>query len=489
MGMEYKNDTLCLDKLDIGVQYEQIEDPEGRSEITTDVDDKIISYRDAAGVKHENVGIETKTVNAAYLKGNMIDIGSKDYIYVDRPKFADIYLEGILPIDLSDDRIPTKMKLQFVSGGISIFTTNVLLSIQGNGSVGVQKHNYTIDFLNDNDEELSVKFGDMIAVDSFHLKSGYFDRSHTRNVACPAIWRDMIKLLYYPYSKINNKPYNFTYGQNKDEIFISDAKYSEDGFPVSIYLNGDFYGLYTLKLKKTRQNYAMEKNNKSEIFLDSITTNAFLHNPFNHEDWELKNPKIKGYEEGGEITDAGVLANIERLFDFTSDLSNKYQDHEEYIVLKHWLVYVLFCELIYHMDTYGNNTELLTWDATHWSILPYDMDNTVGLYPWPSENSRIFTTKDDSVFTGGFFAQFKILFHNDLSELYTKLKKTGFIEVGNLYSYFVRQSQNIPRDIQNKDMKKWDNFWKDGNYPVIEQIYPFLYSRIQFLDNEYLTNV
>lgn len=53
MGMEYKNDTLCIDKLDIGVQYEMIEDPEKRTEILTDTEGKIVAYRKKDGTKYE----------------------------------------------------------------------------------------------------------------------------------------------------------------------------------------------------------------------------------------------------------------------------------------------------------------------------------------------------------------------------------------------------------------------------------------------------
>ena len=63
-GIEYKNDTLCLDKLDIGVKYEHINDIEGRHEITLDSEDKVVSYRKEDGTFVENAGIETTHLNA-----------------------------------------------------------------------------------------------------------------------------------------------------------------------------------------------------------------------------------------------------------------------------------------------------------------------------------------------------------------------------------------------------------------------------------------
>lgn len=49
---------------EIGGAFKFQEDPEGRSEITTDSEQKIISYRDTDGVLHENAGINTPSINA-----------------------------------------------------------------------------------------------------------------------------------------------------------------------------------------------------------------------------------------------------------------------------------------------------------------------------------------------------------------------------------------------------------------------------------------
>ena len=33
----------------------------------------------------------------------------------------------------------------------------------------------------------------------------------------------------------------------------------------------------------------------------------------------------------------------------------------------------------------------MTWDGTHWSIIPYDLDLTLGLNPW--ENNGVYTVE------------------------------------------------------------------------------------------------
>ena len=49
---------------EIGGTFKYIEDPEGRSEVVTDSEGKILSYRDSEGVMHENVGIDAKQITA-----------------------------------------------------------------------------------------------------------------------------------------------------------------------------------------------------------------------------------------------------------------------------------------------------------------------------------------------------------------------------------------------------------------------------------------
>lgn len=60
-GAAFENIGFATPKVSIkGHNIENIEDLEGRSELTTDSEGKILSYRDSAGVKHEEAGVEVK---------------------------------------------------------------------------------------------------------------------------------------------------------------------------------------------------------------------------------------------------------------------------------------------------------------------------------------------------------------------------------------------------------------------------------------------
>ena len=145
---------------------------------------------------------------------------------------------------------------------------------------------------------------------------------------------------------------------------------------------------------------------------------------------------------------------------------------------------MIFSELTGNVDVNGNNLELLTWDATHWSLLPYDFDTTVGLY------NRIITTKDNSnpVLNYTFYNTFKACYETEIKQIYTHLRGTHCLDIDVLYNTYISQVDAIPRYIYEQDIKNWPNtYWTNG-FPVIEQIYFYLQSRLEYLDSIWLNS-
>ena len=60
----------------IPTEFSHIEDPEGRTEITTDAEKRILAYRDSMGIRHEK-GME---VEQFYQKGDKIEYATKCYV-------------------------------------------------------------------------------------------------------------------------------------------------------------------------------------------------------------------------------------------------------------------------------------------------------------------------------------------------------------------------------------------------------------------------
>lgn len=470
-----------------------VEDPEDRMDIKTDEKGKIISFRDKEGTVHEKKAVIEKTVTEEVVAGkvssndlnNIYKESSNETIYLDKPSFIELWFTGELPTDLSDERKPTSLRCKFKKEGIVIFECNCTLSIQGHGSTSYAKKGYTFEPYNENGKALSIKFGDMIATDSFQLKAYATDTLHCRDLGGYALWHDMIEHLDYPYNKFNNIPLALEQEYNKDAINIEDAFYAPKGFNCACYLNEEFLGLYTLKLKKTRQNYAMFKNNKKQIFLDTYNYKGYFNKGFSADGWEVKNPKIKGYEAGGEISDTEVLNSITRFFDFTKDFGTQKANVDEFMVLPHWLVFIIFEEILHSKDINGNNYNVLTWDGLHWSIIPWDVDITLGLDAW-----NFLVKTDDayfqgSVFIGDILKDMRTEYESQIKELYTKWRNEGFLSVLNISKYFKRQIVSVPRYVYEKDYQKWGTIWTNGN-PSYEQLVDAISRRLKWLDTQWL---
>lgn len=273
MGMEYKNDSLCLDKLDIGVQYEMIEGPEGRSEVTTDTEGKIISYRDSDGAKHEEVGLETNhlglSFNATqelindldtlgYTANNPADWSDSEFVEIPIPEVcAVVNIEVDSKAEAKRLDIPTH--IQFLDKSGNYFRKPIELNAQGSSSMNYHIKNQAIDFTDGS----KLKFGNWIPCDSFHIKKYFIDVFRGQCVVGYWLTEQMYQTRPYgerrPWDYLNS----FNDVDNSNVSFSKDydtgALAHPDGFPVKVFFNGKNAGIYTFNMKKDRANYYCKK--------------------------------------------------------------------------------------------------------------------------------------------------------------------------------------------------------------------------------------
>lgn len=117
-------------------EFEHIEDPEGRTEITTDAEDRILAYRDSDGVRHES-GME---IEQFYQKGNKIEYATKSYVDTKPIDDSDIKLsklDGV--VDYSLENLFNKNKIRTYD---SDFATKVFNAIgRKTGDTGCYSNN------------------------------------------------------------------------------------------------------------------------------------------------------------------------------------------------------------------------------------------------------------------------------------------------------------------------------------------------------------
>lgn len=445
-----KKEGKSLIDADVADAHSTLEDPEGRTEITTDADDKIISYRDSDGKKHEhamevtnldvsNLNLQGNSVNNIQdaLKANGFDVktpvdwSESSFIQIPEPRFAIINITNI-------DSMPTtktqnkKAFLEFWDMQGNYFKKHAILNAQGNSSMIHKKKSTAVDFCEDEwkgDDTTSVKIGNWIVQDSFHLKAFYC--SFYKN-ECPVSYKIWDRMCH-TYKFTEDRPYkdylagkfpdnganvtNSNFRQNN----AFEARCVPDGFPCAVYLNNTFWGIYSFQLKKHRDNYFMDKESTTNIHLDG---NSYV-NLFNGIiDWnlmEIRNPKPKkwklydmdgnkydgdspkelmgkylsdgetinpNYDENNEShkKSAEVKQNIVALSNYMKDLKvyenaydeavkKKLGEEEALATLKReiekrfgvkWIIdYVLVMCLLQDTDSVNKNTQWTTWGAVN----------------------------------------------------------------------------------------------------------------------------
>lgn len=326
-------------------EFSHIEDPEGRTEITTDADGKVMSYRDSEGKKHEhdmkvaNLDVSNLDVSNLNLKGNSVnniqdalkangfdtnhptDWSNSSFIQIPEPRFAIINITNI-------DSMPTtktqnkKAFLEFWDMQGNYFKKRVIANAQGRSSMGFSKKNAAFDFCDDEwvgDETPKIRFGNWVPQDSFHMKANYID--FFRGIGCVSygLYEDIVKtrgnMYDRPWKKalldmskidVTTRSIGNQNVGNYDLLTDTGARCFPAGFPLACYLNGEFYGVFTWQLKKHRDNYHMDKSTAEHVHLDGIVNKKnFWGDSIDWSQFEVRNPKNL-YAIGGNKYDADV---------------------------------------------------------------------------------------------------------------------------------------------------------------------------------------
>ena len=277
----------------IPTEFEHIEDPEGRTEITLDADKKVMSYRDSSGKKHEHdMDIANLDVSNLNLKGNSvnniqdalkangfdvktpIDWSESNFIQIPEPRFAIINVTNIdsMPTTKQDNK---EAFLEFWDMQGNYFKKHAILNAQGTSTMGWSKKNVSMDICDDEwigDETPKIRIGDWVPQDSFHLKAYHTDFFKGVGAVAYKLYNQIVKtrgnMYDRPWKKAlidmsaigtTTKSFENPYVGEYELLTDTGARCFPDGFPVAVYLNGTFYGVFSFQLKKHRDNYHMNK--------------------------------------------------------------------------------------------------------------------------------------------------------------------------------------------------------------------------------------
>lgn len=473
----------------IPTEFSHIEDPEGRTEITTDAEDKILGYRDSEGTRYEHKisanhldlsdEAATEVSNAFKSAGikmeNPSDFSKDSYIELPIPRVAAqvrLYAPK-LPTTKQDD---IEAEIEYNDKDGNYFRKPVILNAQGSSSMSYYVKNMAIDI----NDESKIKFGDFPAQDSFHLKKYYIDSFRGQCIVGYHLIEQMYMTRPYgerrpwDYLNTNNSVENGTGSISKD--FDNCSKSHPDGFPIRIiWVNSStkeetIMGIYAWNLKKSREVYNVDKKKAENIILDGeINSSSLFGGTVDWTKFEIRNPKslldINGNKYDGEnpkeLSDTDTLSKkvkgyIVRLSVAMADLktTNNKETFEKYFNVPFFIDYFLQSQVTYNADGFNKNWIWGTLDGQKWNPNIYDEDAIFGLSA--STGAYIIKNSDKQGIIGlsanlptYYLSQ---LYETEIKERYKELRDAGVFTVDNIVGLLESWLNRIGYDNLKEDL-------------------------------------
>lgn len=494
----------------IPTEFEHIEDPEGRTEITTDAEDKVMSYRDANGKKHEhsmevtnldvsNLNLQGNSVNniqdALKANGfevkNPIDLSDKSFIQIPEPHCAYANVIGTFPT--TKGKI-TRGIIQFNDMQGNYFEKYIEMDIHGRTSAAFKKKNYTFDFFNDKEcsDSAKLRFGDWVSMDSFYFQGWYSDAFRGIDIIGYQLYQEIIKTRGFlkdkPYKKVIYKDAvsSATENTNTEQNLSKNALCTPLGFPVILYHEGKFFGVYTVMLKKNRENFLMDKKDYKAVMLD-LDSGSIVSGVKDWGSFEIRNPKtlicVDGSKYDGDNpkelidessekysstnkdmvntvkTKKAILGLADAFTEVQTAISEKKTTEEiKEIIESHYDVdylidYLIFSNVVCNVDGWGGNWQWTTWDGVKWNPNPYDLNATFGLDPYGILASEALT----SILSSSIATVVLKYYLEEIKTRFKYLRNNNIITVENIIGLFKTWVDRIGIDNFKNEFKVWDS--------------------------------
>ena len=378
---------------------------------------------------------------------------TKSLATTDLPK---VYFQGDMS-NMTSKEDKRDISIRFESSNIN-YTKCAKIKWQGTSSLAYDKKNYTIKFYKDNTydeiERVDVGFG-WGEQSEYCLKANWIDKTHSRNIVSARIG-----------AKIQDRYQVFTNTPNNGTI---------DGFPVEIYLNEEFLGLYTWNIPKSAWMWNMDEENPNHIVIagDAYTNStAFkeeVTNTLEESGWEC--------EVGTENEE--TITKLNRLINFVNNSSDEefIRDFELYLDKDSALNYLVMLYLIQGEDNFSKNLMLVTYDGMVWYPSLYDLDSTFGT-EWHGEINSTYESSPETITGNKLWKRIRECFPNEIANRWFEYRKDLFTKES-LMNEFTNFINGIPTEAYQKEAQKWGEIPGQG----IDQIEEFLDFRLPYIDN------
>lgn len=289
------------------------------------------------------------------------------------------------------------------------------------------------------------------------------------------------------------------------QLADSDCRTTINGFPIEVYVNGEYLGVYNFNHDRySYKSYGYDYNKYPNMLVYEINSNsntsagAFYRYGDNAES-SANVSELEYYKRdfnliyGNRTTDSDSYSEIKTLVEWVSVAE---QDLFREMISEHFnkeylFRYLLTVLMIGAVDSLGKNMKIMTIDGQVWYPTFYDLDTVLGI-----DNSGYLTIEPDVEIESGSYntsnsnlwSKVWNYFNTELKEEWAKMRQGSFT-LDNLMNYiYGEQISKIPAKMYNDDAQvKYLDFGSLYTYcchgSKEHQIRRWLRERIAYVDS------
>ena len=297
---------------------------------------------------------------------------AEEVLTCDAKSMPVLYFEGDYK-SATNAKNEVEMVVTYTNPNGEEFSAYATIKVQGSSSVAYDKKNYTVKFFKDEtyDKKLKYDFG-WGKESKYVIKANWVDFSQARNVVSCRLWGDLVA----------SRP------ETENQKRLAALKTNGgaiDGFPISVYMNGVFHGIYTFNVPKDEWMFGMD---------DAPTEAVIAADDWNHTDFyslvesfsELSNGDIMSKNGGWELRYCGsddyswVAKSFDNLIKFCQENEGEAfkAGISNYLDVDAAIDYVIFMYANCMHDNASKNMLWATYDGKTWIPSVYDQDGTFG---------------------------------------------------------------------------------------------------------------
>lgn len=403
-----------------------------------------------------------KTLTQADLPADAKAVGEA---LVTKPENYDIpilylYGAGIEGMQSKKDSVSVGLSYKFPRFNLSGVLNKI--KVQGSSSASLPKKNYTLQF--DQAVELINGYGKQ---KKYVIKADMTDFSHARNVGCAELWGKVrqTRIKADDSIKTNDTDYlvdnagNHIVAETDPQLSIGGTYGSVDGFPIAVYINDKYWGLYTFNIPKDKGMAKMSKS-KGHAIVSTVWASFNETTRLNGKDMDIE---FCGTEESD-----WVFRSINALIDIVKASYDTKDDFTKVITplldIDSAIDYYVYSVAIGNVDGIVRNFNLQTWNGKKWYFAAYDLDMVFGRTPdlldylspeYNGSSIRHGGLTFENMATGNrIFHQLWKFYKDEIIARYKDLA-SNVLSSANVGTFFTNYVKKIPVALKAQEDKTW----------------------------------